>query len=377
MGAFGQPFFMVRVAFAPMLAPFMGALNGIDVETSVDAASVLRLRFNLSRNFMGDWDPPVADVFRPLVPVTVSVSSGAPLPEVVINGFVREVRQTARGAASGTTAEVVAMDATATVMALVEQPMPHPNMDPATIATLIFGRYTITPLPFPTPPTRTIADTTTIQRGTDGRMLREMARALAYECYLQPDPITGLDIGHFHPALTAVPPQGVLSVDFGSATNLLDFEVGYDTLRPTAAVSAEADPRSGVPVPAPALAPLSPPEGLEPALMRVIPPRISRPTARDAANPAELFRQNQAIVDRSSRALSATGTVDAVKYGRVLRPGLPVLVRGAGRAYSGVWYVTRVSHSISTGAWTQRFSATRNAVGLTGAEIFIDPLGAV
>jgi hypothetical protein len=377
MGAFGQPFFLLRVAFAPMLPPFMGALDGVDVETSVDAASVLRLRFNLSRNFMGDWDPPVADLFRPLVPVTVSVSSGSPLPEVVINAFVREVRQAARGAAAGTTAEVVAMDATATLMALIEQPMPHPNMDPATIATLIFGRYAITPLPFPTPPTRTIADTTTIQRGTDGRMLREMARALAYECYLQPDPITGLDVGHFHPALTAVPPQGVLSVDFGSATNLLDFEVGYDTLRPTAAVSAEADPRSGVPVPAPALAPLSPPEGLEPALMRVIPPRISRPTACDAANPAELFRQNQAIVDRSSRALSATGTVDAVKYGRVLRPGLPVLVRGAGRAYSGLWYVTRVSHSISTGAWTQRFSATRNAVGLTGAEIFIDPLDAV
>lgn len=377
MGAFGQPFFLLRVAFAPMLPPFMGALDGVDVETSVDAASVLRLRFNLSRNFMGDWDPPVADLFRPLVPVTVSVSSGSPLPEVVINAFVREVRQAARGAAAGTTAEVVAMDATATLMALIEQPMPHPNMDPATIATLIFGRYAITPLPFPTPPTRTIADTTTIQRGTDGRMLREMARALAYECYLQPDPITGLDVGHFHPALTAVPPQGVLSVDFGSATNLLDFEVGYDTLRPTAAVSAEADPRSGVPVPAPALAPLSPPEGLEPALMRVIPPRISRPTARDAANPAELFRQNQGIVDRSSRALTATGTVDAVKYGRVLRPGLPVLVRGAGRAYSGLWYVTRVSHSISTGAWTQRFSATRNAVGLTGAEIFIDPLGAV
>lgn len=377
MGAFGQPFFLLRVAFAPMLPHFMGALDGVDVETSVDAASVLRLRFNLSRNFMGDWDPPVADLFRPLVPVTVSVSSGSPLPEVVINAFVREVRQAARGAAAGTTAEVVAMDATATLMALIEQPMPHPNMDPATIATLIFGRYAITPLPFPTPPTRTIADTTTIQRGTDGRMLREMARALAYECYLQPDPITGLDVGHFHPALTAVPPQGVLSVDFGSATNLLDFEVGYDTLRPTAAVSAEADPRSGVPVPAPALAPLSPPEGLEPALMRVIPPRISRPTARDAANPAELFRQNQGIVDRSSRALTATGTVDAVKYGRVLRPGLPVLVRGAGRAYSGLWYVTRVSHSISTGAWTQRFSATRNAVGLTGAEIFIDPLGAV
>ncbi len=377
MGAFGQPFFMVRVAFAPMLPPFMAALEGIEVETAVDTASVVRLRFNLSRNMMGDWDPPVADVFRPLVPVTVSVSSGPPLPEVVINAYVREVSQAGRGAAAGTTAEVVAMDATATLMSLLEQPMPHPNMDPATIATLIFGRYAITPLPMPTPPTRTVADTTTMQRGTDGRMLREMARALAYECYLQPDPITGLDVGHFHPALTAVPPQGVLSVDFGTATNLVDFQVSYDTLRPTAAVSAEADPRTGVPLPAPAPAPLSPPDGLEPTLLRIVPPRVSRPTALDAANPAELIRQNQAIVDRSSRALTASGTVDAVKYGRMLRPGLPVLVRGAGRAYSGTWYVTRVSHSISTGAWTQQFSATRNAVGLTGAEIFIDPLGAV
>jgi hypothetical protein len=377
MASFGQPFFMVRAAFVPLLPPFMAALDGIEVETAVDAASVLRLRFNLSRNFMGDWDPPVADVFRPLVPVTVAVSSGSPLPETVINAYVREVNQTGRGAASGTTAEVVAMDATATLMNLIEQPMPHPNLDPATIASIIFGRYAITPLPLPTPPTRTIADTTTIQRGTDARMLREMARALAYECYIQPDPITGLDAGHFHPPLTAVPPQGVLSVDFGTATNLVDFTVSYDTLRPTAAISAEADPRSGVPVPAPAVAPLAPPEGLEPTLMRIVPPRVSRPTARDAANPAELFRQNQAIVDRSSRALSATGTVDAVKYGRVLRPGLPVLVRGAGRAYSGVWYVTRVSHSISTGAWTQSFNATRNALGLTGAEIFIDPLAAV
>ena len=266
------------------------------------------------------------------------------------------------------------MDATATLMNLIEQPMPHPNLDPATIATLIFGRYAIRPFPLPVAPTRTMLDTMTIQRATDARMLREMARALAYECYLQPDPITGLDIGHFHPPLTTVPPQGVLSVDFGAATNLSDFDVGYDTLRPTGAISAGVDPKTGAPMPAPALASLQPPEGLEPTLFRMVPPAISRPTSRDAANPAELFRQNQAIVDRSSRAITGSGTVDAIKYGRMLRPGMPVLVRGAGRAHSGTWYVTSVSHDISTAAWTQSFRATRNALGLTGAEIFVDPL---
>jgi hypothetical protein len=370
------PFFQLRIAFAPMPKPLLDALEAVEVETSVGSASILRLRFRLSRTMLGDWDPPIADIFRPLVPISVAVSAGLPIPETVVNGFVREVRHTGGGAQRGTTAEVVAMDASATIMNLIEQPLPHPNLDPVTIATTILARYAITPFPLPTPPTRTILDTTTIQRGTDARMLREMARALSYEFYLQPDPLAGMDIGHFHPPLTMVPPQGVLSVDFGTATNLLDFDVGYDTLQPNAALSVGVDPNTGMPVPVPALGPLQPPEGLEPTLLRILPPPIRRPTARDAANPAELFRQNQAIVDASSRAITGGGSVDSIKYGRMLRPGLPVLIRGAGRAHSGIWYVEGVSHSISTGAWTQRFRASRNAMGLTGAEVFIDPLAA-
>lgn len=374
---FTPAFFQIRLGFAPLPAPLLRALEGIEVECSVDRASILRLRFRLRRNFMGDLDPPIIDIFRPNLPVSVAVAAGLPIPEVLLNGYVREVRQNAAGAREGTTAEVVALDATATTMNLVEQPMPHPNLDPATIASIIFGRYAIRPFPLPTAPTRTALDTTTIQRGTDARMLREMARALAYECYLQPDPITGLDIGHFHPPLTSLPQQGVLSVDFGTATNLQDFTTGYDGLAATSAISVGVDPSTGVPMPAPAMASAQPPEGLEPTLFRAIPPPVTRPTARDAANPAELFRQNQAIVDRSSRSLTASGRVDAIKYGRVLRPGLPVLVRGAGRAMSGKWYVTAVNHSISTAAWTQSFQASRNAVGLTGTEVFVDPLAMV
>lgn len=371
-----QPFFQVRIAFAPLPAPLLWALEGIEAECSVDTASILRLRFRLSRNIIGDWDPPIADIFRPNLPVTVAVSAGLPIPEVVVNGYVREVRQAGGGAQTGTTAEVVAMDATATIMNLIEQPLPHPNLDPATIATTIFGRYAIRPFPLPTPPTRTVMDITTVQRGTDARMLREMARALAYECYLQADPITGLDIGHFHPPLTALPQQGVLSVDFGAATNLHEFSTGYDALGATGAITTGVDPTTGAPVPAPALASIQPPEGLEPTLTRAIPPPIRRPTGRDAANTAELFRQNQAIVDRSSRSITGSGSVDALKYGRMLRPGLPVLIRGAGRAQSGKWYVTSVSHSINRAAWTQSFRATRNALGLTGTDVFVDPLAA-
>jgi hypothetical protein len=54
-----------------------------------------------------------------------------------------------------------------------------------------------------------------------------------------------------------------------------------------------------------------------------------------------------------------------------------VLVRGAGRLHSGLYYVQSVTHRITRDRYTQSFSAWRNAVGLTGAEVFFDPLAAV
>ena len=79
----------------------------------------------------------------------------------------------------------------------------------------------------------------------------------------------------------------------------------------------------------------------------------------------------------SSRIIRATGEVDGIKYARPLLAGLPVLVRGAGRQHSGLYYVTSVTHRISRDDYVQSFSAWRNAVGLTGAEVFTDPLAGV
>jgi hypothetical protein len=52
-------------------------------------------------------------------------------------------------------------------------------------------------------------------------------------------------------------------------------------------------------------------------------------------------------------------------------------VRGVGRQMSGLYYVTHVTHRISQDEYTQSFRAWRNAVGLTGVEVFVDPLAAV
>ena len=41
---------------------------------------------------------------------------------------------------------------------------------------------------------------TTIQRGTDIRFLRRLARRNGFDCYVQPEPLSGLDVGHFQHA---------------------------------------------------------------------------------------------------------------------------------------------------------------------------------
>jgi hypothetical protein len=371
------PYFSVQVAFAPLPANFMRALRQIEVETAVGHASILRLHFDLSRTFLGDLDVLAFDVFQPLFPISIRLSTFFGVPQCLMNGYIKDTTLGAQNQPGHSTLEVVAMDAIGTTMSHVQQPVPWPNLPDSTVAQAIFTKYAMPSVVLPTLPTRTMLDTTTTQRAHDGAFLIQLASRNRYEVYIQPDLVSGLDVGHFHPPLTLAPPQGVLSVDFGSQTNLHRFHVSYDTLRPTGVVTASSDPRTRVVAPVLGSLSLDPPMGREPTLKRILVPPVERMYGTDAANPAEVQAQALARATSTSRTIRATGEVDGIKYARPLLAGLPVLVRGAGQQHSGLYYVTSVTHRISRDDYTQSFSAWRNAVGLTGAEVFIDPLAAV
>jgi len=370
-------YFTVQVAMAPMPVMFFQALREIEVETSVGRASMFRLHFDLSRNIFGDFDALAFDIFRPLIPITIRVSAGLGIPGVLINGYVKDAQLTAANQPGASRLEVVGMDALGTIMAHIQQPFTWPNLPDSVAATVIFGKYAMVPNVFPTPPLRTILDTTSNQRDYDAAYLFQLAARNNYELYVQPDPVIGLDVGHFHPPLTFMLPQGVLSIDFGTQTNLNSFSASNDMLRPSSVVGVTTDPHTRAPIPSVAPVSTELPMGLEPALNRIIPPPTTRPAGTDAASPAEAQVQAFARASSSSRAITANGEVDGLKYSRALLAGVPVLVRGAGRQNSGLYYVQSVTHRISRDNYTQTFSAWRNAVGLTGAEVFFDPLAAV
>ena len=366
-------YFIIEAAFAPLPQPFMQALRLVEIETAVDKASIFRLHFELSRNFMGDYDVLAIDIFRPLLPIRISISALFGLPLCLINGFVREVRLGGKNDPGQSTLQVVGMDSLGTLMSHIQTPMQWPVMPDSVIAAQIFAKYAILPVIFPTPPTRNPLDPAMTQREHDAAWLMRLARRNGYEVYIRPDPVIGLDQGYFMPPQTMLPPQGVLSYDFGSQTNLNSFDVNFDMLRPAAVVGLTTDPTTRLPIPAVAPVSTDLPMGLEPALNRILPPPIELYQG-EGTNPAEVQIQALARATRSSRAVKATGEADAIKLTRPLMAGMPVLVRGAGREHSGLYYVTSVTHRISRDDYVQSFTAQRNAVGLTGAEVFIDLL---
>src|SRR5260370_7974806 len=61
-------------------------------------------------------------------------------------------------------------------------------------------------------------------------------------------------------------------------------------------------------------------------------------------------------------AITGTGTVDTVRFGRALKSRGLVGVRGVGLNYDGFYYVKQVKHSIKRGEYTQSFTLTREGL---------------
>lgn len=361
--------YTLLLGMAPAPEPLVEAVQEITVDCSVEEASVLRVRFGITKSVIGDWSILQFDPFRPLLPLGLRIQHGIGVPEAVINGFVSDHRVTYADDPGGSSLEVTAMDATH-VMNMIEKVMPWPNMPDAAIASAIFGQYALIPQVDPTTPVLIEPEGQTTQRGTDIRFLRRLARRNGFDCYVQPEPFSGLDIGHFHKRELLGMPQAVLSVSFGGDTNVSNFNVRYEATKPTAAIAVQLDTLTKTPQPGPAPVSLLPPLGLEPTLLREVPPAIARPVGTGVVHAGDLQGAAQAIVDRSTWAVTCEGVVGA-DVG-VLRPGGLVAVRGAGRVHNGYWYVTRVRHTIGAGRHEQRFEAQRNAVTETGAEIYLE-----
>jgi len=349
----------------------MAAIREIEVEDHADMADMLRLRLAVAvREDGSGWTVLDDSIVDRLTKIRVDAVVGSQDSQPLIEAYVTETRTEFSNRPGQSSLEVLAMDPTV-LMSLEEKIRAWPDMADSDIAEVIFDEYGFDPQVEQTQPTRQEIDHTIMQRGTDIRFLRGLSQRNGYECYVELNPDTGNVEGHFHRPRVDRTHQGVLSVNLGTATNVNRFSGRYDMLRPVSAratnleindqddQSADIDENN--------LENL----GDRAATDQTHPRRILlRNTGMSASG--ELQTYAQAIVDRSAFAIRAEGELSTVTYRDILRAKRPVNVRGAGRQFSGTYYVEKVLHRIRSEGYTQEFTLRRNALGVTGRESFVE-----
>lgn len=359
--------YMLTVGGSPASAELVNAIRQVQVETSTAMASVFRITVGIGATAAGDWTILQDDVFKPRTAVGIRVQVGSKAAQALINGYVSGLEASYSDQPGESTLDVQGMDATL-LMNLTETVKAWPNLADSVIATQILGNYKLSTQVKTTSPPLTEPEGTTLQRATDIRFLRRLAERNGFECYVQPEPVSGTDMGYFQPPQLSGPAQAAVTVGAGAVTDVSDFRVRYQMLHPTSAVATHLDAATKAVQTGEAQTPQLQTLGREGALARLTQPPVVLPTQSGLVHSADLKALAQALVDRSAWAVVAEGKVGG-DVG-VLRPGGLLNVRGAGRFFSGTYYLTGVLHVLSKEGYSQSFQAWRNAVGMTGSESF-------
>lgn len=253
-----------------------------------------------------------------------------------------------------------------------EQLRAWPNKKDSDIATEIFDDYAL----LPANRGAEIEDTTLvhdekvstiIQRETDMQFLRRLAARNGFVCYVENG------VGYFRSPQLDGPPQPVLAVHFGpEETNVERFTLEVNALTPAEVAMCQIDRLNKAVLSVGTAESRQRALGINDAAGLLAPgiaPGLVVAQAATTGTP-ELSALCQGLYHQAEWFVSGEGEVNANRYGHVLRPRRTVTIKGIGESYSGVYYVTHVTHRFGESGYSQHFRVKRNALMLDGSEDF-------
>jgi hypothetical protein len=203
-------------------------------------------------------------------------------------------------------------------------------------------------------------DKTPTQEGTDLAYITKLAQDVGYVFYLDPGPLPGMSFGYWGPEIKTGMPQPALNTNMDAHTNVesLTFAVDFDgKILRTVKVQIPFTKKS-IDIPIPPVSPLNPPLGLILPLFKTTKPTEGAAKLTVPSSSMKALAESS----RSSDCVTGTGSLNVIRYGRVLRARKLVGVRGAGPAFDGLHFVDKVTHHIKRGEYTQDFTLKRNAL---------------
>ncbi len=369
-----DPRMLVSIDGEPIEASVLGLLTRIEVRESDADPSVLALRFNATQSPEGEFSPLDDGIFVPSAKVSVQLEPPGGNAVRLFEGFVTHVRPHFEAVESNSYVEVLAMDA-AVLLSAEERVEAYPDVTDTEAAEKVFARYPLTFAGEKTGTRHEAKKQLLVQRGTDWEWVQRLARRNGFVCYLEPDPQSGAVTAYFRPRALKDTPQPDLTI-LRDDPNLKWLDLQATLTGPARVKGAAIDPigkrlvRSDG---SPKLDPLG--EGLmDDALEKGLKQAGATGSVtllRDPF-PAEtaIADEGSAATDRALFAVEARGEVDTPLYRGLLRARRPVLIKGVGRMFAGVYYVRAVRTTVDEGVISQTFVAERNALGLSGKEDF-------
>lgn len=355
----------------PIPAPrvVMDALDSVQVTTAAGSASGFQLSFQFSSKselntiFLIAGAQSTGPATPPLRVMLIVTLNGTPQP--LFDGVMTNVEVQAGSNGSPGTVTVTGEDLTKAMDMLDFSGLPFPALPIEARVALLCAKYApfglipmVIPVLFPDVPIP--VDKIPAQQGTDLQYIRQLADEVGYVFYVEPGPAPGTNIAYFGPEIKVGVPQPALNVDMDALTNVESLSFSFDPAKgvlPVVFIQNQLT-RVPIPIPIPNLNPLQPPLGALPTPIANI--TVLKDTAK--MNPMQAISKGLAEAKKSQDAVSANGSLDVLRYGRVLKARQLVGVRGAGVAYDGLYYVESVTSTLKRGEFKQSFRLSRNGL---------------
>lgn len=363
----------------PAPAPFIisEALQSVQVTHSDQVRSGFQLNFQVGRGLTDIMDYALLR-YRLLEPFNrvILVVYFNVRPQTLIDGIITQ-HQLSPGDDPGSGTLTVTGEDVSVMMDLEQRIVEYQNNDAQTLQTII-DRYRTTCGLRIENSTLQNANRTTDQpwmqsHMTDLAFVQQLAESYGYIFYIRPGSAARTNIAHWGPPIPnrMENRQAALSINMGPHTNVDSVSFQCDALAPERVIYHHQDQEQ---------TPIDQPEVQNPQVQLA---RTAIPARRtvyqkdtgagnqqtDQAGPRN---RAQAMFNRSYRdPVTASGQLNALRYGAILEPRGLVDLRGAGRSYDGTYYVKSVTHTIDIrkGAYQQSFSLSREGLGTTATRV--------
>ncbi len=349
----------------PAPQPVTDAVTSVQVTSGIDKSG-FQITFGVSKSSPLLTTLLPAGYFDPMLTRVIVIATANGIPTVLMDGMVTR-QDLAPSDQPGQSTLTITGEDLSVLMGVVEMPfMRFPGMPDAARVAVILAKYAVFGIvPIVVPPIFTEVplptDEVPTQTGTDLDYVKQLAGNNGYVFYIEPGQAPGANIAYWGPDVRIPIPQRALNINMDAHTNVESLTFGLDGLSKKITVLTVLDPvtkKIPIPVPVPNISMLRPPLGAKLPL----PSKVEFYQYGTKLTVAKALSRALAISFTSADSVTASGSLNVVRYGGVLKSRQLVGVRGAGLAYDGLYYVKSVTHSIKRGEFKQSFTLSRDGL---------------